>query len=891
VAAVTLVPPPPQPRILSLVGPQGPVLVNSTNTLTVVAQDPDGGQLLYGWSASAGTFSGQGATTVWTAPATGGVVDLQISITGQAGGVIVGQLKATVTPSVFQANLPVGLRAPRRVATAPTGEMAVADGEGQLWLLTKLGGLRAKPAITDGVVAVAGAPGAFYASTTDGSILKLDVATGRIVARYKLGMSRGPTGLAWDEARGLLWMAHRAAGVVQAIRADGSSAVTITNAGGVELHNAYDVAVDASTGTVWVTQDGNVDGALVHAFQGDGAFVRSIVASGQIYRAGGLAAAGGKVYVSDAFAGQVQVVSETGALMGAVGSFGNEAGQLRQPAGLTFMANGDLLVANLDAGRLDRFGTGALPVACPGDSDCDGMSDEAELAAGLDPYDPSDALADADHDGLSNTEELALGTNPFERDTDGDGVSDRDELLAGFDPLDASDHAASLVASAPALSAPGLIRVTGLAAGAGACTTAWKQVEGPAVSLAGATTASPSFVARAAGTYVLEGVATCGKSGSLVASAPARVSVAVSNQAPLADAGRLQVVAPGDLLELSAARSSDANGDALTYAWEQVAGPAAAATQKDAKLVVRPLAPGYQAFKVAARDARGAVGEAEVPVIMVEPPSLIPTAMAVSTVLVGQVGQPVQLEVVSPEGTAFSWEQVSGPQASGLDPTLAAPTFIPTAAGRHVFRVTAWNGELRSAPETVQVFVADGSSSLPGARATAPAQGAVNVALTLDGSASAASAGGGLSYRWRQVSGPAAGLTYGDRASASLVPFAAGYHEFELTVVENGAVGVPVRVGLDVLAAGKALPVAAAKAPVTALVGELVRLDGSASVGAARWRWTQVAGPWVALKSTQASPTFVPVAAGQYVFELEVDDGSARSRPQQVSVLVTGQGN
>lgn len=891
-AYVALVTPPPQPQVLGLVGPSGPILVGTTHQVTVSAQDPQGGALTYLWAASAGTFTGQGTPSItWTAPDVGAAAQLQVTITAQGGGVAVQVLKVDVTASLFQGQLPIGLRTPRRLATTPAGQIAVADGSGQLWLLTKLGGLRAKPKIPEGVVAVAGAPGAFYASTKDGNILKLDEATGRIVARYKLGMSRGPAGLAWDAGRNLLWMAHRAAGVVQAIRPDGSSAVTISDAGGAPLTNVYDVAVDATTGTVWVTQDGNVDGAMVHAFQGDGTFVRSIVTSGQVYRAGGIAAAGGKIYVSDAFAGQVQVVSEAGATMGAIGSFGNDPGQLRQPAGMTFMANGDLLVANLDAGRLERFGSGAAPVACAGDSDCDGIPDDVELANGLNPLDPSDALADNDHDGLNNQEEIARGTNPWKADTDGDGFSDRDELLAGFDPLDPTDHAASLVASAPALSAPGLVRVTGTAAGAGDCATAWRQVEGPQVVLSGATTASPSFIARAAGTYVLEGVATCGKAGSTVASAPARVAVAVSNVAPLADAGRVQVVAPGDLLELSAARSTDANGDALSFAWEQSAGPSAAVAPKDAKLSVRPLAPGYQAFQVSARDARGAVGVAEVPVIVVEPPALVPTAMALSKVLVGQVGVPVQLEVVSPEGTAFSWEQVSGPQASGLDGSLAAPTFIPTAAGRHVFRATAWNGALRSAPETVEVYVADAQAGLPAASATGPAQGAVNVPLSLDGTASAAASGGTLSYRWRQVAGPAAGLTDADRPTATVVPFAAGYHVFELTVAEGGAVGVPVRLAVEVLAGGKALPVAVASAQGTALVGELVRLDGTASVGAARWRWTQVAGPWVALKPTLAAPTFVPPAAGQYVFELEVDDGTARSRPQQVSVLVTGEGN
>lgn len=890
-AAVALVTPPPQPQVLGLVGPTGSVLIGTTHDVTVTAQDPDGGALTYLWTASAGTFTGQGTPSItWTAPQVGGTVDLQVAITASGGGVAIELVKVDVTPSQFQGNLPTDLRTPRRVATTPAGEIAVADGSGQLWLLTRLGGLRAKPSIPEGVVGVAGAPGVFYASTTDGNVLKLDVATGRIVARYKLGMAQGPTGLAWDAGRNLLWMSHRAAGVVQAIRPDGSSAVTITSAGGVALRNAYDVAVDAATGMVWVAQDANVDGAMVHAFQGDGAFVRSIVTSGQVLRAGGVAAAGGKVFVSDAFAGQVQVVSDAGAAVGTVGSFGSGAGQLRQPAGMAFMANGDLLVANLDAGRLERFGNGAALVGCAGDTDCDGLTDAAELAAGLDANDASDALADADGDGLSNQEELARGTDWRNADTDGDGVSDRDELLAGFDPLDASDHRASLVASAPALSAPGLVRVTGVAAGAGACATAWRQVEGPAVALSGASTPSPSFIARAAGTYVLEGVTSCGQAGAVVKSAPARVAVAVSNLAPLADAGRTAVVAPGDLLELSAARSTDANGDKLTFAWAQTEGPSAVVTQKDAKLVVRPLAPGYHAFKVAARDARGAVGEAEVQVIMVEPPALVPTAMAVARVLTGQVGVPVQLEVISPEGTAFSWEQVSGPLASGLDTTSAAPTFVPTAAGRHVFRVTAWNGELRSAPETVQVYVGEAGLALPQARATAPAQAAVGAPLSLDGAASAGS-GGLLSYRWRQVAGPAAGLTAADKASATVVPFAPGYHEFELMVAEGSAVAVPARVAVEVLAAGKPLPVAVASAQGTALVGELVRLDGSASVGAARFRWTQVAGPWVALQASQASPTFVAPAAGQYVFELEVDDGSARSRPQQVSVLVTGEGN
>jgi thiol-disulfide isomerase/thioredoxin len=67
----------------------------------------------------------------------------------------------------------------------------------------------------------------------------------------------------------------------------------------------------------------------------------------------------------------------------------------------------------------------------PVDSDGDGLTDEEELALGLDPQ-----LADTDGDGLDDKSEIDDGLDALSVDTDGDGYLDGDEVAEGSDPLD-----------------------------------------------------------------------------------------------------------------------------------------------------------------------------------------------------------------------------------------------------------------------------------------------------------------------------------------------------------------------------------------------------------------------------------------------------------------------
>ena len=80
----------------------------------------------------------------------------------------------------------------------------------------------------------------------------------------------------------------------------------------------------------------------------------------------------------------------------------------------------------------------------PLDEDQDGLYDNWEVQAGLNPNDPSDASSDRDDDLLTAEDEYRIWSNPDKSDTDGDGIPDGAEFAYGLDPLKSTDAAGDL---------------------------------------------------------------------------------------------------------------------------------------------------------------------------------------------------------------------------------------------------------------------------------------------------------------------------------------------------------------------------------------------------------------------------------------------------------------
>jgi hypothetical protein len=239
---------------------------------------------------------------------------------------------------------------------------------------------------------------------------------------------------------------------------------------------------------------------------------------------------------------------------------------------------------------------------------------------------------------------------------------------------------------------------------------AWSQVSGPPVTLAGDTSPVASFdvPAELGNEPVIEWTFEVVATANGLSSAPARVQVRAHrvNRVPVVTGPNVVTADERTSVQLDAA-AVDPDGDAVTWTWEQVGGPAVVLTGQGSPSVsfgVPEVASDLAlAFVVVASDGAGAVGRADVRV-EVRNVNRAPVASITGPAEV-QSGEPVLLSgagTLDPDGDAltWSWVQLSGPavDVSGLStPVLAFRAPSVDADMELAFELTATDGSGASA--------------------------------------------------------------------------------------------------------------------------------------------------------------------------------------------------
>jgi hypothetical protein len=182
----------------------------------------------------------------------------------------------------------------------------------------------------------------------------------------------------------------------------------------------------------------------------------------------------------------------------------------------------------------------------------------------------------------------------------------------------------------------------------------------------------------------------------------------------------------------------------------------------------------------------------------------------------------------------------------------------------------------------------------PAVNITAPSSAGFGLAVSLDGSSSAAATGSSIaSYLWTQTAGAAATLQNANSSTASVVmPSIAGDVTFQLQITDSLARSSSKTITIS--ARVVALPTVVMTVSGSTLPGGTVGLNGSASYAdtgfsLTNWSWQQLSGPTVSIQNpTSPNASFVsPTTPGSFTFRLTVTDNAARTSFSDVAVTTS----
>ena len=300
----------------------------------------------------------------------------------------------------------------------------------------------------------------------------------------------------------------------------------------------------------------------------------------------------------------------------------------------------------------------------------------------------------------------------------------------------------------------------------------WDQISGPSVTLSNPKAANPTFTAplsvgSGGESLTFQLTVTDEEAAQATDTAIVNVTLPLANRPPNADAGVDQEVEGGETVTLNGSNSFDADGDSLSYQWDQITGPSVTLLPNPAAENPTFTAPFVDSdgqsytFELTVTDNSGLQATDTTIVNVTSPPGNSPPSAVLGPDQTVDEDTEVTLDgsgSSDPEGgnLFYRWRQVAGRPVTFSDPMAANPTFIApnvgVAGATLVFKLTVTDeGGLQGVADTL-VNVA-GDNDFPVADAGDDQTVNENTTVNLDGSGSFDPEGESLSYSWRQVGG------------------------------------------------------------------------------------------------------------------------------------------
>jgi subtilisin family serine protease len=229
---------------------------------------------------------------------------------------------------------------------------------------------------------------------------------------------------------------------------------------------------------------------------------------------------------------------------------------------------------------------------------------------------------------------------------------------------------------------------------------------GSAATLSNATTASPSFTADQVGTYVVQLIVN----DEWVSSTPDTVTVTVTNDPPIANAGPDQTAYVTNTVVLDGSSSYDPNGDPLTYSWFLTTPAGGAAFLSDPAIVGPTFVidrPGSYTVQLIVNDGRVNSAPDTVAITTLNTPPVAEAgpdqaAYVTQTVTLNGSGS----GDVDGDSLTYAWSFVSRPDGSTAtlsNPGAVNPSFVADPAGTFVLQLIVNDGRADSVPDSVRI--------------------------------------------------------------------------------------------------------------------------------------------------------------------------------------------